>query len=191
MVAYTLPNGAVVLLQALLVDSTPLPVLEIMVVLVGGAVVKLSVALDLFPGDSYGGVSRGTPDGQRGPGRGHELSGRLHRHAQAVADGDGLVGPDALKSISSSPPSEATSKPNIGTRQRKPTASCWLCWSNPSSTAKKRRLNQTLHGGHRSLQFSTLSFRRRTSRCCLGERQRLHAVLFQGQAFIACPQLDD
>jgi hypothetical protein len=60
---------------------------------------------------------------------GHELSGRLHRHAQAVGDGDGLVGPDALKLISSSSPSEATSKPNISTSQRKSTASCWLCWS--------------------------------------------------------------
>jgi hypothetical protein len=100
-------------------------------------------------------------------GEGHGLSGGLHRHAQAV--GDGLVGPVALKLISPSSPSEATAKPNISTSQRKPTASCGPCWSNPSSTAKKRHLNQTLHRGYRSLQFSTLSFHRRTSRCCLGE----------------------
>jgi hypothetical protein len=60
-VAYFILNGAVFLFlfQPLLVGSRtlPVPVLEGMVVLIDGAVIKLLVTLSPFQGDSYSGVS--------------------------------------------------------------------------------------------------------------------------------------
>ena len=59
-VGYFVLNGAafLFLFQPLLVGSrsVPLPVLEALVVLIDGAVIKLLVALNLFQGDSYRGV---------------------------------------------------------------------------------------------------------------------------------------
>jgi hypothetical protein len=53
-------DGAAVLIlfQPLIVGSTSLPVLEVMVVLIDVAVVKLVVALNPFPGDGYLGAGR-------------------------------------------------------------------------------------------------------------------------------------
>jgi hypothetical protein len=111
--------GAVVLFlfQPLLVGSRslPVPLLEALVVLVDAAVIKLPVALNPFPGRRLSWRRLGALAGYLGRRQYPEPSGRLHRHAQAMGDGDGLVGPDALKLISSSSPSEATSKPNIST----------------------------------------------------------------------------
>jgi hypothetical protein len=65
---------------------------------------------------------------------------------------------------------------------------CFTFNPDPSSTPKERRLNQTLHRSHGSLQFSTLPRHPWIRR--LRERQRLLATLFQRQAVIAGPQLD-
>jgi len=60
-VAYFILNAAVFLFlfEPLLVGSRPLPVpvLEAVVVLIDGTIIKLLVALSPFQGDSYGGVS--------------------------------------------------------------------------------------------------------------------------------------